>query len=403
MHIGIFTDTYYPVINGVSTSTLSFSEELVKRGHHVSIFCPRYKGTKNEPKDPSKPGISVYRCFGFPLPTHQEHYITFPWLGFRVDIEALNLDIIHIQHPLLVSGYGVWISKKLGIPLTHTYHTHFEQYGHYIFLPRRIMRVLVKAVSKLICGLGSYTFVPSPQIKRILEGYGVTSRLVLCPTGIDIEGMKRTVNQELVDRHLDIDRKKRILLFASRICREKSVGYVVKAFPLIKKKIPDAILILSGDGPLVPEVTEMIKQMKMTDSIILKGYLSREDLYAYYKAADIFVFPSISETQGLVVLEAQAFGTPVVGVSQNGVQMIMEGNRGGLLASSRNHEEIAELCIALLSDRSLYEEKSREAADNAHSWRADKFVAVMEKHFREAIDEYKKKPGKPLLRRLHSV
>jgi 1,2-diacylglycerol 3-alpha-glucosyltransferase len=397
MHIGIFTDTYYPVINGVSASTLYFSKELVKRGHHVSIFCPRYTGTKNEAGDPKKPGISVYRCFGFPLPTHLEHYVSFPWFGFRVDIEKLHLDIIHIQHPLLVSGYGVWLSRKLRIPLTQTYHTLFEQYGHYIFLPERIMKIITKSISRFICNLSCVNFVPSPQIKQILEDYGVNSRIVICPTGIDIEGMERAINNKLVEEHLGIDKNKKIILFASRICREKSVEYVIKAFPYIQKEVPEAFLILSGDGPLVSEVKTMINQMNLNESVVLKGYLSRGDLYAHYKAADIFVFPSISETQGLVVLEAQMFGTPVVGVGKNGVQMIMEGNKGGLLAHSRNPEEIAELCISLLKDKKLHASKSKEALANAQNWKASTFVALMEENFLTVIGEYKSKPGKPLL------
>ena len=378
MHIGIFTDTYYPAINGVSASTQYFTEELVRRGHHISIFCPRYKGTENEVSDHRKPGYSVYRCFGTPLPTHPEHYITLPWLGFRTDIEKLNLDVVHIQHPLLVSGYGAWISRKLGIPLTQTYHTLFEEYGHYLFLPYALCKFLAIHVTRSICNLCKVTFAPSPQIKKILEEYGVKTPIVLCPTGVDIEGSQNGVNEELVKKNLGIKKDKKILLFASRMCREKSVDIVVKAFPRILKNIPESILILSGDGPLKKKIRTQIKKINVDGKIILKGYLSRPDLYAHYKQADLFIFPSVSETQGLVVLESQMFGTPVVGVSQNGVQMIMENNRGGLLAKRRNPREIADLCISLLKNKSLYEQKSKEALENAQNWRTQKFTDIME-------------------------
>ncbi|MBN2533719.1 MAG: glycosyltransferase [Spirochaetales bacterium] len=390
MHIGIFTDTYYPVINGVSASTLYFTEELVRRGHHISIFCPRYKGTENEIRDHSKPGYSIYRCFGTPLPTNKEHYITLPWLGFRVDIEKLHLDIIHIQHPLLVSGYGAWMSRKLGIPLTQTYHTLFEQYGHYIFLPEPLMKILCGKISRFICNLCDVTFAPSPQIKEILEGYKITTPIVLCPTGVDIEGSQRKFNKELVKENLGISKEKRILLFASRMCQEKSADVVVKAFPHILKKIPDSVLILSGDGPVKKRIASQIKKLNVNGKIILKGYLSRPDLYSHYKQADLFIFPSISETQGLVVLEAQMFSTPVVGVSKNGVQMIMENNRGGLLAKKRSPKEIANLCINLLQDKKLYDRKSREAFENAQNWRTQKFTDIMESWFTKLVGKNSK-------------
>ncbi|MBN2442939.1 MAG: glycosyltransferase [Spirochaetales bacterium] len=394
MHIGIFTDTYYPAINGVSASTQYFTEELARRGHHVSIFCPRYTGTKNEVRDHTKPGFSIYRCYGFPFPSHPEHYITFPWFGFRTDIEKLNLDIIHIQHPLIVSGYGIWLAKKLNLPLTQTYHTLFEQYGHYIFLPNAAAKSFVGTVSRILCNMCKVTFAPSPQIKTILEGYGVTTPIELCPTGVDIEGSQRDVNQDLIKRNLGIKNDKKILLFASRMCEEKSADIVIKAFPLILKRFPESVLILTGDGPQKKKIQAQIKKCNLGGKIILKGYLSRPDLYAHYKQADLFVFPSISETQGLVVLEAQMFGTPVVGVSRNGVQMIMENDRGGLLAGRRNPGEIADLCIKLLQDKKLYEQKAKEAFENAQNWRTQKFTDIMESWFLKILDSHKKNTTK---------
>lgn len=400
MHIGIFTDTYYPTINGVSASTLYFTNEFIKRGHHVSIFCPKVPGYNNEVNDHRKPGCSFYRCFSFRYPPNPEHYFAQSWLGFNVIIRKVNLDIIHIQDPGPIGIYGAAYAKKLKIPLTQTYHTDWEHYGHHFFLPAPLMKVVVKTWIRLLSNICNTNFAPTSEIKNLLLNYGVTSPIVICPTGIDIEGSQKTINKRLFDTNLGIDRKKKILLFASRMCKEKSVDIVIKAFPRILKEIPESVLILSGDGPQKREIKKAIKKMNIDGRIILKGYLTRPDLYAHYKAADLFIFPSISETQGLVVIEAQMFGLPVVGVAKNGVKMIIKQNKGGLLANTRDPEEIARLCIKMLKEKELYKNKKIEAIENAQKWKISGFADIMEKYFNELSDNNKKAPK---YRKIYSV
>jgi len=389
MRIAIFTDTFYPCINGVSASTLYFAEELVKRGHHIFIFCPRYKGSKNEEHDHITPGYSVYRCPAIPVPTNPEHRVTFPALGFGVNIKSLKLDVIHIQAPFVMGMYGAKIARKFNIPLTQTYHTLWEDYAHYFMMPKWLFQKFIVRQNRNLCNNSMVNFVPSPQIIEILKTrYGVTSKLVICPTGVDIKGFETNINQQLVDDHLGLPKDRRILLFASRMTREKAVDIVVKAFPKILKAVPDTMLVLSGEGPYESEIRNMVKQFGIADRVVIKGYLSRADLYAHYKVADLFVFPSTSETQGLVVLEAQYYGTPVVGVAKNGVAMLMENNKGGLLAKERDADEVADLCIQLLTDKKLYDAKSKEATQNALDWRTEKFALLMEEEILKAVERF---------------
>jgi 1,2-diacylglycerol 3-alpha-glucosyltransferase len=391
MHIGIVTATYYPCINGVSASTLAFAKEFVRMGHHVSIFCPKYKGSKNEASDNSKPGISVYRCISVPLPMHKEHMIPLPILGWGTNIKKLKLDCIHIQDPTILGIYGLWLSRKLRLPLTQTYHTLWEHYGHYVFLPPQIMVPAVRFLSRIICNLSKVNFVPSNQIWKVLEGYGVTRPIVLCPTGVEFDKARETVNNKLVEEHLGLPRDKKIVLFASRMCKEKSVDVAVRAFPFIKKEVPEAELVISGEGPMKEEVEQLIDSLGIKPNTIMKGYQSRPDLFAHYKAADVFIFPSVSETQGLVVLEAQIFGTPVVGVAQNGVAMVMENDKGGFLAKDKDPREMASLVVKLLKDKDLYAKKRKEAEENAWDWRMEKFAGIMEGHLKRLVALNRKK------------
>jgi 1,2-diacylglycerol 3-alpha-glucosyltransferase len=392
MHIGIISATYYPCINGVSASTLAFAKEFVQRGHHVSIFCPKYKGARhNEVSDRTKPGISVYRCLSVPLPMNKEHMIPLPVMGFDVNIKKLGLDCIHIQDPTVLGMYGVWLARWLKLPLTQTYHTLWEQYGHYIFLPKVFMVPATRFLSRIICNLSRVNFVPSYQIWKVLEGYGVTRPIVLCPTGVEFDKARATVNEKLVSEHLGFPKEKRIVLFASRMCIEKSVDVAVKAFAYIKKEVPEAQLLISGEGPMKDEVERLIDTLGIRNCTTVKGYQPRPDLYAYYKGADIFIFPSVSETQGLVVLEAQIFGTPVVGVAQNGVAMVMENDKGGFLAKDKDPKEMAALCVKLLKDKELYAKKRKEAEENAWDWRMEKFVSIMEGHLIRLVEQNRKR------------
>ncbi|MBN1410060.1 MAG: glycosyltransferase [Spirochaetales bacterium] len=385
LRIGIFSDTYYPTINGVSASTLYFSKELAKLGHHVFIFCPRYNGSRNEVSDPDKPGFSVFRCPSLPLPMNREHAISLPMFSFNVNIRKLKMDIIHIQAPFILGVYGTWISQRFHLPLTQTYHTMWEHYSHYYILPESFTKPVMAFQNTHLCNLSAVNFVPSPQVKESLLEYGVKTPIILCPTGIDTEGLANDMNEELVKNHLGIPADKKILLFASRMCEEKSVDTVVDAFEIIIKTCPDVVLVLTGDGPYKNKIHQKVKKQGLDDKVIIKGYLSRRDLHAHYKASDIFIFPSVSETQGLVVLEAQFYGKPVVGVSRMGVKMILEGNNGGLLAENKDAREIAALTIKLLTDEKLYAEKSKQAAINASKWRTSDFVHIMENEFKALV------------------
>lgn len=390
LRIAISTDTYYPTINGVSASTLYFSEELAKLGHHVFILCPRYKGSSNEIRDFTKPGYSVLRCPAIPVPTNKEHSCTFPRLGFGADLSKLGIDLVHIQAPFIMGVFGARLARKLGVPLTQTYHTFWEHYLHYFVLPRFLTRPIMVGQNTALCNRSAVNFVPSPQMVKGLEEYGVRTKLVVCPTGIDVARMKREVNRAMLEDHLGIPKDMRIVLFASRMCREKSADAALEAFALVAKELPDTVFVMTGDGPFTKPILRMVRKLGLEGRVIVKGYLPRPDLYAHYAASDIFLFPSVSETQGLVVLEAQAFGKPVVGVGKMGVKMIVKEDVGGLLSEDLDPRRLADLCLRLLRDPALYAEKSRQAEANALEWKTSQYARLMEKEFFEVLDKARK-------------
>jgi len=390
LRIAIATDTFYPTINGVSASTLYYAEELAALGHHVFIFCPRYKGSVNEVRDFSKPGWSVLRCPAFPVPTNKEHSCSFPRLGFGVDIGKLGIDLVHIQAPFIMGVWGARLARKLGVPLTQTYHTFWEHYLHYFVLPRFITRPIMVGQNTSLCNKSAVNFVPSPQMVEGLKNYGVRTKLVVCPTGIDVARMKRETNRAMLEDHIGVPKDRKIILFASRMCREKSADVALEAFSLVAKEQGNAVFVMTGDGPFTKVIRKMVRRLGLEERVILKGYLPRPDLYAHYAASDVFLFPSVSETQGLVVLEAQAFGKPVVGVGKMGVKMILKDDVGGLLSEDLDAWKLADLCLKLLKDPVLYAEKSRQAEANALEWKTSEYAKLMEREFFEVLENAKK-------------
>jgi 1,2-diacylglycerol 3-alpha-glucosyltransferase len=390
LRIAFATDTFYPTINGVSASTLYFAEELARLGHHVFILCPRYKGSANALRDFTKPGWSVLRCPAIPVPTNKEHSISFPRLGFGVDLSKLGIDLVHIQAPFILGGFGARLARRLGVPLTQTYHTFWEHYLHYFVLPRFLTRPIMVGQNTALCNKSAVNFVPSPQMVEGLRRYGVRTRLVVCPTGIDVPQMKRDVNQAMLRDHLGIPKDRRIVLFASRMCREKSADVALEAFALVARETADTVFVMTGDGPFTPAILRMVRKLGLRERVTVKGYLPRPDLYAHYAASDLFLFPSVSETQGLVVLEAQAFGKPVIGVAAMGVKMIMKDDVGGLLAEDLDPRKLADLCLKLLRDAELYAEKSRQAEANALEWKTSEYALLMEKEFFQVLQQPRK-------------
>lgn len=355
MKIGIFTECYKPVMNGVVVSIDTFQRAIEAEGHEVFIFAP------NHPK-----AIVQHRVYRFPAisdPKNRLYPIIFPSVQIQKtyipDDICKSLDIVHAQHMFTAGRLAHYVAKRFKKPLVYTYHTLISEYAsHYSGLISPIVRSYLINMSKRFCNKCDRVITPSTPMKRILESYGVNVPIEVIMTGIEPKNYKKRDNTYLKKKYR-IPRDYKILLYLSRIAKEKNLELLLSSFVKIHQSYPESHLMMVGGGPEEAWCNKKIKELKLKSSVTMTGMLSKEEANKYFGMADLFVFPSITETQGIVIAEAMASGTPPVAVGQMGpVDLIHNGEDGYLVKN--NMDDFSGRIIELLKD----DKKREEFAQN---------------------------------------
>jgi len=378
MKIGIFTDSFIPEVNGVVTSLQLFIAEFRRRAHEVFLFYPNNGlHLKNNPSD------RTY-CFPSILIWGKQFRFAFPFLRSK-KIAFLNLDIIHNHTPGSIGWAGLHLAKKFKIPAVYTYHTRVERYAQfYLHLPAWLENATFTAVSKGFYNRHNLIIAPSKGIKKELEQY-VKKPIEVIPTGIDIkanlEKASRINPQEILAKY-NLKITNDLLITASRIGKEKNIGFLFEAFCKIKKNCPNAKLLVAGGGPEKEAFVKYAASLDCGRDIIFLGFLKQEELFSLYQVAKVFLFSSFTETQGLVVLEAMAMGLPVVALEAVGVEDLMENNQGGFMTENNNYI-FSQKVVALINDFNLWQEKKESALKQAQNFSiekmGDKLIEVYER------------------------
>ncbi|GBF34949.1 glycosyl transferase group 1 [Desulfocucumis palustris] len=356
MKIGIFTDSYLPYTSGVVKSIEVFTRELTDMGHDVYIFAPSYPKCAKENR--------VFRFASLPAPTNPGYTLAIPFsIRLKPVIRNLKLDIIHVHSPFLLGRLGAKYAKRLGIPLVFTFHTLYDQYVHYVPLGQEITREITRRLCRDFCNGCDMVITPTGIIAKHLEELGVNARVETIPTGIEVEKFINS-NPGWLRQKYNIDREKKILLFVGRLGVEKNIHFLLEAFKEIHHRSADSCLVLVGGGPEEEKLKKQAKVSGLTEKIIFTGKMPWQDVVNCYVGADIFVFASVTETQGLVIGEAKAAGLPVVAVKAFGVSEMVEDGKDGFL-TGEDRDEFVEKIALLLKDRLLREKMSLKARENA--------------------------------------
>ncbi|MEI5993324.1 glycosyltransferase family 4 protein [Candidatus Enterococcus mansonii] len=326
MKFGFFTDTYFPQVSGVATSIKTLKEELEQKGHQVYIFTTTDPNAQEFEED-------VIRMPSVPFVSFKDRRIVVRgmWYAYLIAKE-LDLDLIHTHTEFGAGLLGKMVGKKLKIPVIHTYHTMYEDYLHYIAKGKVVRPSHVKYFSRFFANHTTGVVCPSERVIDKLKDYGVTSPMRIIPTGIDIKKFERPdITKEMkkdLRSKLDLTDEHIMLLSLSRISYEKNIQAIVKGLPKIIEKLPNARLVIVGDGPYVDKLRMLADELNVSDKLQFTGEVPNEKVAIYYKAADYFVSASTSETQGLTYTEAMASGVPC----------IVEGN--AYLNNLFNHESL---------------------------------------------------------------
>ncbi len=323
MKIGLFTNNYRPLVNGLVTSVETFARAFREAGHTVAIVAPRYS---DGPADEQE----VLRVPGFRAPTHHAYVLPVAsWPGTAKRISALELDVFHAQHPFLLGKAAARWARRSGKPLVFTYHTHYERYAHYVPGPARLVARLAVRQSLAFAKRADLVVAPGPGVARALRARGVTTRIALIPTGVP--AARPTFAPSTLREILHLGNGKPVCLSVGRLAREKNQGFLLAAFAEVRRRMPQAVLLLLGEGDDRPRLERLAQDLGLGEAVRFLGAVPHERVVDYYQAADLFLFPSISETQGLVVLEALAAGVPTVAVASDASLDVLSDGQGGIV------------------------------------------------------------------------
>lgn len=329
MKILFISDVYFPRINGVSTSIRTFVEQMQGLGHEVHLIAPDYGvSTQDESWIKRIPARSIYFDPEDKLMKYGEAMQRLP--GLRRE----KYDIVHVHTPFVAHYLGLELARELNVPCVETYHTFFEDYLHHYlpWIPKPMARGVARMISKRQCNAVDAIVAPSQPMLDVLRGYGVSVSAEVVPTGLQMQSFKAADGQAFRQKY-EIPLERPMLLYVGRVAFEKNIAFLLEMANVLIKEVPDVLLVITGEGPAEASLHKLTQQLGISNNVKFIGYLDRErELNACYQAADVFVFASKSETQGLVLLEAMAQGTPVVAIAELGTASILVNGEGALIA-----------------------------------------------------------------------
>jgi len=335
MRVGIFTDTYTPYVNGVTTSVLMLKKGLENKGHKVYIITVN-PDTLNFSLDSTG---TVLRIPGVPIGIYDYRLTGIYPLKALKQIKKWHLDVIHSQTEFGVGTFARIVSKQFNIPLVHTYHTMYEDYVHYITHgyfdkpSKKIVEYLTlfycdKTITELI--------VPTKKAWELFKDkYMVDRNVHIVPTGIDTDRFKLENNKEFNKKKerakINLKEDDFVIMFVGRIAEEKNIPFLLKNMKTIIKKCPKAKLLIVGDGPDLEAYKKLSEKHKILDNVVFTGKVPWENIPKYYLMSDVFVTASTSETQGLTVIEAMSASLPVICINDESFTTTVVDNLNGLI------------------------------------------------------------------------
>ena len=387
MKIGIFTDSFRPYKSGVVRSIESFSNRLTSMGHEVYVFGPHYPSCEKEEK--------VFRFISIPAPTQPDFTIPIPIsLKLGKTIRDLGIDIIHVQSPFLLGRLGVKFAKRYNIPLVFTYHTMYDQYVHYVPFGTSISKRFIQKMGTSFCNQCDLVIVPTGIVEDHLKRLGVKAPVAKISTGIDIEEFDR-VDSSWLRENYQYNKDETLLLHVGRMGKEKNIPFLLKAFKKILKEEPGARLVIVGGGPEENTLQTLVKDMELGEYVRFTGLLPRNRVIDAYAGADIFVFASLTETQGLVLCEAKMAGLPLVAIKALGAAEMVEDNVDGFLTNN-SLDEFVDKTLLLIKDRDLRTRMGKTARANAEDMSSQnqtiKLLNVYQSLLERKEDDLQKSP-----------
>ncbi len=380
MRIAIFSDCFEPAINGVVTSLGLQREALKDLGCQVDLFCPSYPQPHDDDSD-------IFRLAAVPFPLHKAEQMTFPWpprLLRRAWTQ--DYDLVHVQTPFTVGLLGLAMAWSRRIPRVFHHHTLWEEYVEYLPIPRSMTEGLAIALCRALAQSCQRVIAPSERVKNRFAEQGVRRPIDVIPTGIRASRFQNgTPRPELRDGD-------EICLYVGRLAFEKSLDLLLEVFAEIHAQRPHARLWLVGDGPARGALEAQARDLGVAEVCTFFGFVPRETLRDFVASARIFLFTSLTETQGLVVLEAQSGGLPVVAVRASGVDEAVADGVGGRLLEPGDRSGLVSASLKILEDPDLQAQFSERATKWASKFSVEAMGLALLQSYTSACNKTEKTP-----------
>lgn len=391
MRIGIFTETYTPYISGLVTSEVMLKKALEKKGHEVYVVTANLESFKYSYDEKEK----ILRIPGIPTGIYDSRLTSIYPISAVNKIKSWKLDVIHSQTEFAIGTFARLLAKQYNIPLVHTYHTMYEDYIHYITKGyfNRSSKKLVEYFTKFYCETtATELIVPTNKTYKLFkEKYQFEKNIHIIPTGIEVDRFyQENINQKEVTelkKTLDITKKDFIILFIGRLAEEKNVEFLIEAQKELSKKHSNMKLLIVGDGPDKEKYMSLSKKLNLEKKIIFTGKVAWEEIPYYYHCSNVFATASITETQGLTVIEAMASSiVPVCMRDEAFISMVTE-NLNGLFFETK--EEYQEQIIKLYKNKEEHKRLNKQARIQAEHYSSSNYAERVLEVYDRAIKEKK--------------
>lgn len=385
LRIAVFSDSALPLINGVSVSVAALVQELRDRGHDVDLFANRFPGfVETHPNNIRFNAVEIPFWRGYP--------VTMPPLGAQLKrFRARPYDIVHTHTPFPVGMIGLRWAESHELPIVSTYHTLYDRYSHYVkILPPRFVRYRIARHTNYYYSRVNHVITPSEASLKWLRRHDVHTSATIIPTG---SPLPKPQNREELRAKFGLNPTDLVLLYAGRLAPEKNLRLLLEAVSDVMRDRPEVQLWLMGDGPYRRACEDLVDQLKIRSRVKFLGFVSQASVGEVYGAADLFVFASVTETQGLVVQEAMLHRLPVVVVSGGGASETIVDGHNGLMA--RNDR--MDFCQKMIEVLSSNESRDRLAEAGFHSQLPRSIPAMVDRVLQvygQVISEFRSKEAK---------
>lgn len=379
LRVAIFSDSALPILNGVSVSVDSLIEELRNQGHSAHLFCPQFP--KHRESDPN-----TYRFRAIETPWTKGFPFAYPpYIRMLRKFRQHQFDVIHLHTLGIVGFVGLRWAESHEIPVVATYHTLYDRYAHYIpYIPRRYVRFKIAKHTNYMFSRVDRVITPSEASLKWLRRHSVDTPAVVIPTGVR---RRAIVDRSQVRQSLGIPPEQSLMLYVGRLAKEKNLTTLFEMAARVFAHDGHARLWLVGDGPFRQECTSIVRAMNIGDRVRFVGFVPHDQVERYYAAADLFVFASETETQGLVIQEAMVHGLPCVAVTGGGASLSIEPGENGLIVRN-NASEFASAVLSVLEDDRLYAKLAEGASKSGREFGTGRMCTEIVRVYREAIADH---------------